>query len=240
MRCPEGIGEPCFYQKHTGYWAPASLRRVSIQEKAKVGEYLIADDLPGLIGLVQLGILEVHTWNACADRLEQPDRVVFDLDPAEDVSWTRVVEGARLLREELRGLGLASFVKTTGGKGLHVVVPFQRGPSWEDGLEFSRALAERIAGERPGEYLAEMSKAKRRGRIFIDYLRNLRGSTSISAYSTRAKPGAPVSTPVHWDELEPDLRPDTYTVANLPRRLAALREDPWREYGRVRQRLSRP
>ncbi|HET8645895.1 MAG TPA: DNA ligase, partial [Vicinamibacteria bacterium] len=123
VRCPEGVGEPCFYQKHTGYWAPETLRRVKIQEKTKVGEYLVVDDLPGLIGLVQLGILEVHTWNSRADQLEEPDRIVFDLDPAPDVPWPRVVEAARLLRDELRADKLESFVKTTGGKGLHVVVP---------------------------------------------------------------------------------------------------------------------
>jgi bifunctional non-homologous end joining protein LigD len=237
VRCPEGVGEPCFYQKHTGSWAPASLRRVKIQEKTKVGEYLVVDDLPGLIGLVQLGILEIHTWNSSADHLEQPDRIVFDLDPAPDVPWARVVEAARLLREELAAEKLESFVKTTGGKGLHVVVPLVRGPSWDDCLDYSRRLAERIAAERPREFLAEMSKARRVGRIFIDYLRNLRGSTSVSAYSTRARPGAPVSAPLRWDELSARTRPDEFTVETLSARLASLREDPWKGYGRLRQRL---
>jgi bifunctional non-homologous end joining protein LigD len=237
VRCPEGMGEPCFFQKHTGHWAPSALRRIKIQEKKKVGEYLVVDDLSGLVGLVQMGILEVHTWNSRDESLEQPDRVVFDLDPAEDVPWPRVVEGARLLREELLALKLASFVKTTGGKGLHVVVPLAPGPGWDEGLEFTRALAARVAGERPREYVDEMSKARRAGKIYIDYLRNLRGATSIAAYSTRARPGAPVSTPLHWDELDSRVRPDRFTVKTLPERLASLREDPWKGYARLKQRL---
>jgi bifunctional non-homologous end joining protein LigD len=128
-------------------------------------------------------------------------------------------------------------VKTTGGKGLHVVVPFAPGPTWDEALGFSRALAGKVARERPREYLDEMSKARRAGRIFVDYLRNLRGSTSIAAYSTRAKPGAPVSTPLHWDELDGRMRPDRFTAKTLPRRLASLREDPWEGYGRLKQRL---
>jgi bifunctional non-homologous end joining protein LigD len=237
VRCPEGLAGPCFYQKHTGVWAPATLRRVRIQEKKKVGEYLIADDLPGLIGLVQIGILEIHTWNATAERLERPDRVVIDLDPADDVPWRDVVSAARLVRKTLGDVGLESFVKTTGGKGLHVVAPFDRGPSWDDALGFSRAVATSIADRAPRRFTVNMAKADRGGRIFLDYLRNLRGSTSVAAYSTRAKPGAPVSTPLTWDELSPRRRSDYWTVENLPRRLATLREDPWAAYWRTRQKL---
>jgi bifunctional non-homologous end joining protein LigD len=184
-----------------------------------------------------MGILEIHTWNSVAAHLEQPDRVVFDLDPAEDVAWARVVEAARLVRDELKALKLQSFVKTTGGKGLHVVVPLARGPGWEEALEFSRALAEKMTAQRPREFLAEMSKAARKGRIYIDYLRNLRGSTSVAAYSTRAKPGAPVSTPLHWDELDGRMRPDQFTAKTLPGRLASQRRDPWDGYDRLKQRL---
>lgn len=237
VRCPEGLGGECFYQKHTGTWAPPSLRRVKIQEKRKVGEYLVVDDLAGLVGLVQIGILEIHTWNSRVEHLEQPDRLVFDLDPAEDVPWPAVTAAARVVRARLEDQGLVSFVKTTGGKGLHVVVPITRGPSWDDCLAFSHGVAEALVREAPEAFVAVMSKARRTGRIYIDYLRNQRGSTSVAAYSTRAKPSAPVSTPLAWDELRPDVGSTRYTVANLPRRLASLKSDPWAGFAETRQRL---
>jgi bifunctional non-homologous end joining protein LigD len=237
VRCPDGLAGECFYQKHTGTWAPPSLRRVKIQEKRKVGEYLVVDDLPGLVGLVQIGILEIHVWNSRVEHLEQPDRLVFDLDPAEDVPWPAVIAAARVVRARLEDHGLESFVKTTGGKGLHIVVPITRGPSWDECLDFSRGVAEELVREAPEAFVAVMSKARRTGRIYVDYLRNQRGSTSVAAYSTRAKPGAPVSTPLGWDELRPDVESTHYTVANLQRRLASLKADPWAKLAETRQRL---
>jgi bifunctional non-homologous end joining protein LigD len=237
VRCPEGLSEPCFYQKHTGWWAPEALRRVKIQEKTKVGEYLVVDDLPGLVGLAQIGILELHTWNSRADDVEHPDRIVFDLDPDTALPWARVIEAARTVRERLRADGLESFVKTTGGKGLHVVVPLAGRPTWDAGAAYAEAIATEIAGQAPKAYVAEMSKAKRTGKVFIDWLRNIRGSTSIAAYATRAKPGAPVSVPVRWEELDPRGGPAEFTVKNVPRRLAGLRRDPWAGYGKARQKL---
>jgi bifunctional non-homologous end joining protein LigD len=237
VRCPEGVHRPCFYQKHIGYWAPESVRRVKIQEKRKVGVYLVVDSLAALIGLVQIGILEIHTWNAVVQRLEQPDRVVFDLDPGAGVAWPSVIECARLIRDKLRALGLASFVKTTGGRGLHVVLPIQPGPSWEDTAEFARGLAESIASAEPRRYTARMAKSDRDRRIFIDYLRNVRGATSVAAYSTRARPEATVSVPLAWDELSPRISLSHFTITNLPRRLAELAEDPWAAYWTTRQSL---
>jgi bifunctional non-homologous end joining protein LigD len=237
VRCPQGAHKECFYQKHSGYWAPASVRRVKIREKLKVGEYLIVDSLPALVGLVQIGILEIHTWNSVVERLERPDRIVLDLDPGPGVEWPRVIDAARLVRERLEAAGLESFVKTTGGKGLHVVVPIATGPGWDETAAFARSLADRLAREQPRAYIARMAKAERKGRIFIDYLRNVRGATSVAAYSTRAEPAAPVSVPVGWDELSPTVRSDSYTVANVPRRLAQLKEDPWARYWTVRQKL---
>jgi bifunctional non-homologous end joining protein LigD len=237
VRCPEGLREPCFYQKHIGYWAPPSVRRVRIQEKRKVGEYLVVDDLPALIGLVQIGILEIHTWNSRVEALERPDRVVFDLDPADDVPWDAVVIAARLVRERLESLGLESFVKTTGGKGLHVVAPLVPEAGWDACAAFARDVAEALAREAPHAFVATMSKARRHGRIFVDHFRNVRGSTSVAAYSTRARPGAPVSTPLTWEELTPRVRSDRYAVANLRRRLTSLRADPWARYRTLRQRL---
>jgi len=170
-------------------------------------------------------------------RLEQPDRVVFDLDPGPGVKWAEVIECARLIREGLEALRLASFVKTTGGKGLHVVVPFAPGPSWDETTEFSRAVAEAVVRANPRRYLARMAKAERRGKIFIDYLRNTRGATSVAAYSTRAKPEATLSVPLAWDELSSRNTSDHFTLANVKARLAGLKADPWAAYWKSRQAL---
>jgi bifunctional non-homologous end joining protein LigD len=237
VRCPEGAHKTCFYQKHVGYWAPESLRRVKIQEKRKVGEYLVVDSLASLIGLVQIGILEIHTWNSVVKRLEQPDRVVFDLDPGPGVEWAQVIECARLIRAALHTLELESFVKTTGGKGLHVVAPLVPGPSWDEASVFTRAVAETVARANPRRYITSMAKAERRGKIFIDYLRNIRGATSVAAYSTRATPQATMSVPLTWDELSTGITSDHFTIANLPERLAGLTADPWAAYWCTRQSL---
>jgi bifunctional non-homologous end joining protein LigD len=189
-------------------------------------------------GLSQIGILEIHTWNSTADHLERPDRIVFDLDPDPAVAWTAVIEAARLVRARLEQLGLASFVKTTGGKGLHVVVPLRPGASWRESLEFSRGLSEQIERADPKHFTTVMPKAARKGRILIDFLRNNRGSTSVAPYSTRAKPEAPLSVPVTWDELSPALRPDQFTLGNIGDRLARMKKDPWAEYLKVKQRLT--
>ena len=237
VRCPEGVAKKCFYQKHGAESAPAELRRVSIREKHKTGDYLVADDEAGLVALAQMSILEIHTWNSHAFTLEEPDRVVFDLDPDEDLPWKRVVEGALLVRKTLEDLKLKSFVKTTGGKGLHVVAPLTRGPTWDETLTFAETVARWIAGAHPKEYVANMSKAQRVGRIYIDYLRNERGATSVCAYSTRARESAPVSVPLHWDELD-GTRPEL-TVSNVPARLRKLRQDPWNGYEATKQGLPR-
>lgn len=240
VRCPEGIGGECFYAKHAGrVTVSPALRRVSIREKTKTDEYLIADSKEALLGLVQMGVLEIHTWNAVYERLETPDRIVLDLDPGPGVSWTRVIEAALEARERLAAHGLSSFVKTTGGKGLHIVAPITPSAGWDACFAFTRAIVQEMANESPRAYVAVMSKAERKGRIFIDYLRNNRGATSVAAFSTRARPGAPVSAPVGWDELAPGLRPDAFTVENLPRRLARMRRDPWAGYDATRQKLPR-
>ncbi|MEO6326546.1 MAG: DNA ligase D [Thermoanaerobaculia bacterium] len=238
VRCPEGLGSPCFYQKHTGFGVPKTVRRISIQEKNKVDEYLVVDDLPGIVGLVQIGILEIHTWNSTADALETPDRIVFDLDPDPTVTFKKVIDTARRLRARMQELGLESFVKTTGGKGLHVVVPFVPELSWDDCAEFSRRIVGELETHRPNEYTTNMSKAKRTGKIFLDYLRNIRGATSVAAYSTRARPAAPVSVPLAWDELTSKLSADTFTMRNVPRRLSRLKADPWARAFTVKQRLA--
>jgi bifunctional non-homologous end joining protein LigD len=181
VRCPEGQGKECFYMKHSGVWAPPTLRRIRIREKTKVGEYLIVDDLVGLVSLVQMGILEIHTWNSTAEHLETPDRVVFDLDPGPAVPWPEVIEAARLVRGMLEAVGLESFVKTTGGKGLHVVVPLRLEAGWDETYGFTERIAEEIVRRDPRRYTTEMPKARRRSKILIDVLRNRHGNTSIAA-----------------------------------------------------------
>jgi bifunctional non-homologous end joining protein LigD len=240
VRCPEGLEKDCFYMKHSGVWAPPALRRVKIREKTKVGDYLVVDDLAGIISLAQMGILEIHTWNSMADKVEEPNRIVFDLDPGPAVDFESVMAGARLVRESLRSVGLESFVKTTGGKGLHVVVPLAPGHGWQETFGFSELVATQIVKKDPRTYTDSMPKAGRQNKILIDVLRNNRGSTSVAAYSTRARPGAPVSVPLAWEELKRGLRPDQYTVENLPKRLSSLKADPWARYFMLRQKIAVP
>jgi bifunctional non-homologous end joining protein LigD len=237
VRCPDGLSGKCFFQKHRGYWAPDALRRVAIREKTKIGDYLVVDDLPGLVGLVQLGILEVHTWSSTTADLEHPDRVVIDIDPDEALPWSAVVDAAKRVRDAFLALDLESFVKTTGGKGLHVVAPITPEQDWDGVAAFARGFCEQLAEDDPASFVATMAKAARKGRIFLDWLRSVRGATSVAAYSTRAKPGATVSAPLAWKELGARATPDRFTVATLPKRLDALGADPWRGYAKVRQRL---
>jgi bifunctional non-homologous end joining protein LigD len=238
VRCPEGWEKECFFQKHLGDAASKLLRSIPIVEKDGLHHYSVADNIDGVIAVVQIGALEIHVWGSHEDNLEQPDMMIFDLDPAPEVEWARMIEAARLMRERLLDLGLASFVKTTGGKGLHIVVPLTPKADWEGVKAFSKAVAESIVRDSPAEYIATMSKEKRRGRIFIDYLRNGRGATSVAAYSTRSRQGAPVSTPVAWDELTVDLKSDSYNIRNIRRRLSGLKEDPWAGYFSVRQEIT--
>lgn len=237
VHCPQGIGGECRYMKHSKVWARGPVRRISIREKKKVGEYLVVDDAPALLSLAQLNILELHTWNSRAEHLEEPDRIVLDLDPGPEVPWREVVSAAHEVREALRAEGLASWVKTTGGAGLHVVAPVQPRRDWSACLAFSRRLAQALAAQGPRRYTVAYARAGREALILLDYLRNNRTNTSVAAFSPRARPGAPVSTPIAWDELTPRLRPARFTLRTVPRRLRALKADPWRGYWRCRQEL---
>jgi bifunctional non-homologous end joining protein LigD len=239
VRCPEGATAECFYMKHSKVWAPAPLRRVDIPEKTKVGEYLIVDDLPGLIGLVQMSVLEVHTWNSRFENVERPDRIVLDVDPGPDVTWAQVIAAARIVRGVVGALGLESFVKTTGGRGLHVVVPLEPRADWELCLAWSRAVAEAIVRQDPATFTTTFAKAGRQRKILIDYLRNNRTNTSVAAFSTRAKPRAPVSVPLTWEELSPKSKSDACTVKTVGRRLAKLRGDPWAHYWKLKERIDK-
>ncbi len=238
VRCPKGSGTKCFFQKHPGEGPTGKLRRYPVKESDGVEEYLAVRDLAGLITLVPMGVLEIHLWGSTADRYEKPDRLIFDLDPDPAVKWPAVVQAAREVRALLDELGLVSFLKTTGGKGLHIVVPIERRLDWDEAKAFCRAVADFLVAAAPNRYIAKMSKAARKGKIFVDYLRNDRGATAIAPYSTRAKPGATVSVPIDWKELSSRLTSDHFTIANLPQRLARLKNDPWAEIGDVRQSVT--
>lgn len=239
VRCPTGQTGHCFYQKHASAGTPAALQRVVIQEKDKAEEYLVIHSLAGLLSLIQMGVLEIHPWGSTLDDIEKPDRLIFDLDPDPAVAWPDVITAARELKDRLGDLGLKSFPKTSGGKGLHLVVPIQRRTAWPQAKQFCRAIAMQMAKDSPRRFTANMSKAQRHGKIYIDYLRNDRGATAIAPYSTRSRPGAPVATPLGWREVTPRTRSDQFGVQNVPDRLTSLKADPWEELPRVKQSLTR-
>ena len=241
IRCPQGQEKYCFVQRRVSESFPDYIHRVTVEVDDEEGEavHVAVDSLPGILYLVQIGVLEIHTWGSRRDRLERPDRMIFDLDPDKDLPFSAVTEAALEVRARLAGLGLESFVKTTGGKGLHVVVPLARGATWEQVHGFSRALAEEMVARDPKRYLAEASKAQRSGRIFIDYMRNGYSATAVAPYSTRAREGAPVSTPLSWAELEKGVAPRDFTVLTVPERLRKLRKDPWKEMGTTKQSLTK-
>jgi bifunctional non-homologous end joining protein LigD len=227
LRCPSGIDGQRFFQKHAWRGMGKAIGEIA-DPKDKGGEPLIRiTDFDGLMALVQSATLEIHPWGATTRAWEKPDMITMDLDPAEDVGWPAVIEAAVELKRRLEDLGLSAFVKTSGGKGLHVVTPLKPQAGWTEVKAFTRQLAGDLAKSEPDKYLAVATKAKRRGRIFVDYLRNGRGNTAVAAYSTRARPGAAVSTPLDWSELTADIGPDYFTVNNLAARLSTLRTDPW-------------
>lgn len=237
VRCPQGRKSHCFYQKHLTDAMPESLRSVAIQEKDKVDDYVVLDDLAGLISLVQLGVLEIHPWGARAADVEAPDQIVFDLDPGPGVAWKQLIEATRAVRDQITRHKLKSFVRTSGGKGLHIVIPLKPASTWEVVKEFAKNVAFQMQNDDPALYIATSTKAKRNKRIFVDYLRNSRGATSVASYSTRAREGAPVAMPLRWEELGKLQSANQYTVSNVLKRLSALRKDPWDGFFKIRQTL---
>ncbi|MGE0039457.1 MAG: DNA ligase D [Xanthobacteraceae bacterium] len=234
VRCPDGVAGECFFQKHASAGLSEAHLRTVIDTKKR--QIIAVEDLDGLLSLVQAGVLEVHVRGSMLDSLDLCDRIVFDLDPGEGVNWSEIVAAARDVRDRLAGIELESFVKLSGGKGLHVVVPI-KGTDWDTVKTFAQTVAATMALDAPERYLAKMTKAKRGGRIFIDYFRNSLEQTSVAAYSTRARDGAPVSVPVTWEELGRTAGANQYTVLNLGKRLGSLKQDPWRDMNHVRQSL---
>lgn len=237
VRAPGDIAGELFFQKH------AERREIPfVTQHAGLdpghGPLLSLDNVDALLGAAQMGTIELHTWNAHASNIERPDRIVFDLDPDPALPWSAMIEAAQLVCGLLDELGLASFCKTSGGKGLHVVVPITRHLGWDDVKDFSRAVAQHIAGALPDRFTATMGPRHRRGKIFIDYLRNGRGASTIAAYSARARPGMGVSVPLRWDEVPDTTGGAQWTIDTLHERLDRLERDPWEGYDDTRQRIS--
>jgi bifunctional non-homologous end joining protein LigD len=240
VRCPRGREEKCFFQKHFADAVPEFVHITKIEEKKGRAPYSYVDDADGLVSLAQWGVIEFHPWGSRVDRTDRPDVLIFDLDPNPDVKWEEVLGATFLVRDILENeLDLQTFVKTSGGKGLHVYVPIQRYSGWEEAREFTKNVSEAVKRRNPDKFVTVSTKAKREGKIFIDYLRNGRGATSVAPFSPRARECAPVSVPIGRHEISPDLRADQYTLENIFKRLGALKEDPWKDFFDVKQRISK-
>lgn len=229
VRCPEGVGKQCFFQKHAWRGQSAEILKVHDPMDRSDENFLAIDSLAGLIGMVQGGALEIHPWGAQIDDLERPDLITMDLDPGPGVSWQDVIAAALEVRERLAIAGLDSYVKTSGGKGLHVVAPLKPRATWDEVKGFAKGIAEAMASDTPDSYVASIAKSKRKGKTLIDYLRNGRGATAVAPYSTRARPGAAVSMPLGWRELSLAIGPDYFTVANAVARIGST-PDPWVDF----------
>ena len=239
VRCPDGIGKPCFFQKHVGPGLPSGIDKVSIANRKshKEEEFLTVNTTEGLLGLAQLGVLEIHPWGSKNDSIEKPDRIVFDLDPDEAIPWATLALAAQELRARLRQFKLTSFLKSTGGKGLHVVVPIRPEYEWPNIKQFAHSVVLQMEKNKPALYLTKMTKAARANKIYLDYLRNDREATAIAPFSTRARPGIPVAVPLDWKELQSPSLPKFY-LSEFARWKTRLDRDPWKAMTRSGQRLT--
>ena len=240
VRCPGGAqaSKACFFQKHVLEDEFPGIETVLIADSSGEKEpYVLANSVEALVGLAQMNTLELHAWNSTTAHLEQPDMFVIDFDPDEGLDWQNVADAARAARALFDGIGLTSFLKTTGGKGLHVVAPIQPDAGWDEVKEFTRMVALRLVEAFPDRFTASISKAKRKNKIFVDYLRNGRGATAIAPYSLRSRPNAPVSVPIAWDELDGNVRGNSFTLKNIEKALKG-RKDPWADYFHVQQALT--
>lgn len=237
VRCPTNY-EHCFYQKHIDENNMPGLKAVSIKDKKGVkDDYIYLDNKEGILAFPQLNVLEIHPWGSKIDDIECPDIIVFDLDPGPNVPWKEVVLAALEVKKQLAAFKLKSFVKTTGGKGLHVVIPIKPEYKWPDVKKFTETFVTFMATEHPEKYVKKMQKSLRNGKIFLDYLRNERGATAIAPYSPRARVHAPVATPLHWDELTNHISDTFFTIEDLPLRLDNVKNDPWKDFFILNQSL---
>jgi bifunctional non-homologous end joining protein LigD len=238
VRCPEGCQKECFFQRHIMKGMSKAVKEVTVAASKSKRKFIYIDDEAGLFSLVQIGVLEIHDWGCTVERLEQPDRVVFDLDPDEGFPFPELKAAAKEVRAFLQELGLESFLKVTGGKGLHLVAPIAPKLHWDEVKAFTKAVADALVAVRGDRYTSNPLKRTRKGKIFVDYLRNQRGGSAIANYSTRAKAGAPVAVPLAWEELSGLKSAAPYTIRNLPARLRALKSDPWEGFFAARQSIT--
>ncbi|MEM8679265.1 MAG: non-homologous end-joining DNA ligase, partial [Planctomycetota bacterium] len=238
-RCPEGVDGAGFFQKQPPAGLPDSVERVELTGDDEPRQVMIIDDVAGLLALVQFSVLEFHIGGSRLDRLDRPDQIVFDLDPDPAVDWETVRAASVEVRQRLEALGLVSFVKTSGGKGLHVVVPIKRRNSWDEVFEFSKGIAKQLARERLSRFVATVSKSARRGKIYIDYLRNKPVATAIAPWSTRARSTGAIAMPITWEELARVTAPDQWTVANVASRIASDQADAWEGFFEVNQSITK-
>lgn len=238
VRAPDGVDGDSFFQRHCGRLKMPHMHVLDKSLDPEHARLIQADSITAVVEAVQMGTVEFHTWNARSDRIDRPDRIVFDLDPNPELPWSSMIDATRLTLDLLGELGLKAFLKTSGGRGMHVVVPIDRRHDWECVNSFARSVTERLAAQSPEQIVAKMGPKNRVGKIFVDYLRNQRGASTVAAYSARARPGLPVSVPISLDELEKIEGASHWTIHNLPERLDHLKADPWAGYGSMRQRLS--
>lgn len=237
VRCPQGRAKYCFFQKHDSGGFPEAVRKVPITEKdGTVEDYLYVDDLAGILASVQMNALEFHIWGSRRQAIEKPDRIVFDIDPDEGLGFAAVRQAALDMRDLLGALGLKAYPLVTGGKGVHVIAPLRPVRAWPEVKAFCKGFAMKLADAEPARFIATMSKARRQGKMFIDYLRNERGATAICPYSTRSREGAPVAVPVSWEELDGLERANGFGLAEAAAR--ALGADPWPDYFKRRQTIT--
>jgi bifunctional non-homologous end joining protein LigD len=239
VRCPDGWNRQCFYQKHADKSVNSAVERIEVPDSGRTATYMGARSAKSLVALVQWGVLELHPWGSRRQRLDRPDRLIFDFDPDETVSWKDLVTGIDLLHTLLGELELESFAKTTGGKGLHVVVPIRPTLDWEQAKGFTHAVADFMVRTFSDRFTATVSKARRKGKIFIDYLRNAEGATAIAPYAVRARANAPVSMPIAWEELAKDVRFDYFNLRNAEDHLSKQKRDPWRDFMKTKQAITK-
>jgi DNA ligase D len=238
VRAPEGVPGESFFQRHCGRLKMPHMRVLDKSLDPEHARLIQADSVTAVIEAVQMGTIEFHTWNARSDRIDKPDRVVFDLDPDPELPWSSMVQATSMTLDLLDELGLRAFLKTSGGRGIHVVVPIDRRHSWDCANEFARGVTVRLAKEAPEQIVAKMGPKNRVGKIFVDYLRNQRGASTVAAFSARARPGLPVSVPIAREELQQISGADQWNILNLHERLDNLKHEPWADYPATRQTLS--
>jgi bifunctional non-homologous end joining protein LigD len=239
VRCPDGWSKQCFYQKHADKSVNPAVDRIEVPEGGGTATYMGARNATALVALVQWGVLELHPWGSRKPRLDRPDQLIFDFDPDDAIEWSELVSGVGLLRTLLEELDLESFIKTTGGKGLHVVVPIRTTLDWRQAKGFTKAVADFMVSTFTDRFTATIAKAKRTGKILIDYLRNAEGATAIAPYAVRARSNAPISMPIAWDELDSDVRFDHFNLRNAEQRLSRQKRDPWRDFLTTRQTITK-